>query len=333
MKLHTNSSLGDFQAFLADVYGEANAQLTFEYMLCYLPRTCGYLFKKILDKRVSSSDFVKCVAWLFAISNKLGGNLEASLVSRFPGVCPHCLLAPCACLRTGKKPPHYIPAYKVLEELQAKCNVVLNSGRSLSFSFFAENSRSIYPSNEIIWTFAGPSFHFAKIQEEIAEIHEAYSAYCLEEKGLDAVMAEVADVLAWVLSAWTIALREQSPADEMISIYLRGCPVCTADRCRCKPYHSRSVSLLSEAELLDIREDLEGVRKNGAHADRVDEALQSLMVAATSQDDPISHLAIDQARELLLQITTGSLPDATAPLTQAARSAAQRLLNRLERYR
>ncbi len=329
-RLNTHSPVVSFQRFFDSTYSNSNRSMTFEYMLCYLPRTCGYMFKKTLDKKITSADCVKPIAWLFALANKLGGNLEQSLVSRYPGVCPHCLQAPCSCLRTGKKPPVYMPAYKVLEELQAKANVVLNGGAVLSFGYFIENSRRIYPNNEIIWTFAGPSFHFAKIQEEIAEIHEAYSGYCRKTKPLEAVMAEIADVFAWVLAAWNISIDGQSPADEIISAYLSGCPVCHSQECSCKPYHSRAVSLIDKEVLIEIKNELASIRENGGiTSSKFDDLMQSLDVAASSLDDPISHLAIEQTRETLQQLASGLIVGSA----QNVRLSAKRLLERIDPFR
>lgn len=289
-----------FQDYTKHLYTLANSHHNFEYLYSYLPRTVGYLFKSITDRRVDSADFIKPISWLFAIANYLDGNIEDAVIRRYPACCPYCLQAPCQCQRTHKQPPKYIPAYRVLDELRGKANSIINTTPSITFEYFANNTRLIYPNNEIIWSHAGPGFHFAKILEEIAEIHEAYSAYRKGEKNKEAVMSEVSDVFAWLISAWAIVFPEHVYIDEIKSYYLDGCPVCKTDPCVCTPYGSRPVNLIEIKTLLDVKNKLDDLATLVPESQsQLGEIIRSISVSVDNQDEPTARLSLAQAKDIL----------------------------------
>ncbi|MBX9714423.1 MAG: MazG-like family protein [Pseudomonadaceae bacterium] len=163
-------------------------------------------------------------------------------------------------MQTGKKPASYIPEWKRQEELKNKYNIEINSSSALSINHAVQKINNIYPANRHIWSTVGPVFHFSRILEELGEIHEAYTGFCKEEQPIGNVAEELADVLAWLLSAWGI-LTTSNLSDALITYYYENCPVCHEESCKCKDYASRGQRLVKIEELLEFKQKLEELIK------------------------------------------------------------------------
>lgn len=100
---------------------------------------------------------------------------------------------------------------------------MLNKQHPFTLDFAAKCISSICPNNEVIWYFGGPGHHFSKLAEEVAEVHEAISGFIKGTKRVHAVADEIADVLAWMLGAWSIIYQAKSFDEEMTNYCFQGC--------------------------------------------------------------------------------------------------------------
>lgn len=289
-------SISSFQRRLEELYGKTNSQLSTEYIYGYLSRSLGYLCRNLAHEGASETEFIRPLSWLFALSSKIGCSVENAFISRYPDCCPHCLGLRCICRKTGKKPKQYIPAYEVKNQLLERLDTIRNSGRIISFDSGRKIIANIYPGNEVVWEFAGPWHHIAKLYEEVSEVHEALSGFIVGKTPLAALAEEVADVLAWVLGAWDIRWPERSFDDEFINYYYRGCPVCRNPKtCECRPNSSRSEGLIDPIYLMELKGDLEKLLKTiPTSRSEIEDLIRSAESALEDQNDILMRLTITQ---------------------------------------
>jgi NTP pyrophosphatase (non-canonical NTP hydrolase) len=294
-------TIQQFQLSLDGMYGKANRGQSVEYTFGYLSQTVGYLSKAVSQREATEQDFIRPISWLVATASKVGTDVQDAFISRYPNLCPSCAQPRCVCFRTAKKPPNDMPAYRVKEELYLARNTIINRRSPVTFDFAMACIGSVFPNNEIIWRYAGPGFHFSKVAEEVAEVHEAISGLLTGKKKLSALSDEIADVLAWLLGAWHIALPDKSVDQEIISYYFNGCPVCQRKQCVCSPYSGRPQNLFDSAVLADVEKDLVYLR-DASPEDRqdIEELQKSVRVVVDTQDDPMARLTLNQ---LTLKLT------------------------------
>ena len=209
----------------------------------------------------------------------------------------------CACRKTDKRPIAYIPAYKLKEELFYRASAIHNTGEKTSFQAFADRIDRIYPNNDIIWHFGGPWRHLVKIQEEIAEIHEAYSALEKGRQTIEAVKEEIADSIAWTLSAWRIIYPNDVFDHKFIEYYYGGCPICKEGICTCGPRSERAAELIDKAVISEVKNKLDSL--NGileGHDVEIEELKKSLQAALESGSEPVARHAAKDAKTKLDEI-------------------------------
>ena len=291
-------TISSFQRSLEELYDKTNKDLSLEYIYGYLSRSLGYLCRNLAHKRANETEFIRPLSWLSALSSRIGCSMEKAFVSRYPDCCPHCLELTCICRKTGKQPREYIPAYEVRNKLEERYNTVINSGRIISFDVGRKIVATVYPGNEIAWEYGGPWHHIAKLYEEVSEVHEAVSGFISGKKTLAAVEEEIADVLAWVLGAWEIHLSDRSLDKEFVNYYYKGCPVCGAKPCTCKPNSSRAEGLVDPSYLTQLKADLERLARQipADHITEVDDLIRSADAALQDQNDILMRLTISQVR-------------------------------------
>ncbi|MGA7240591.1 MAG: hypothetical protein WBY44_33210, partial [Bryobacteraceae bacterium] len=284
-----------FQLSLDQIYAKVNCDRSVEYMFGYLCRTAGYLSKAVSQRDAKEKDFIRPISWLFSMASKIGIDVEDAFISRYPNLCPSCVQSQCVCFKTHKKPPKYMPAYRVKEDLGLARNLIANQRTPVTLDTAKGWIASVFPNNEVIWHYGGPGFHFSKVAEEIAEVHEAYSGLLTGKKRLVAVSDEIADVLAWLLGAWHITLPDKSVDHEIINYYFNGCPVCLHMICSCKSYSGRAQNLFDPSVLAEVAKDLAHLR-DVSPADKVlvEELQQSLGVVIATEDDPLARLTLQQ---------------------------------------
>jgi hypothetical protein len=299
----SSPSVDSFQEKLSLIYKNTNKRLSLEYMYGYLSRTSAYLSKKVIQGTSTKEDFIRPLSWLCSLSSKLGIRLQMSFVARFPERCPSCGQRVCVCMHTGKKPPENQPAYRIKEELEAKQQDISQSNTVISFDWSARTVAAIYPANEILWRRVGPMLHFLKLQEEIGEIHESMVSIITKTKDIRAVSDEIADVLGWLISAWSIAYPQNSIDHELINYYYNGCPACCKETCICQPYLSRATNLFDLDTVRELAKTLENIAKSSPdYRVELTELYRSVSAVLETQDDPLARLTLFQVTSVMDQL-------------------------------
>ena len=164
-------------------------------------------------------------------------------------------------------------------------------------------SDEVYPNNKIIWEYGGPWRHLVKIQEEVAEIHEAFSGVIIGKRPQSLLAEEVADAFAWIMSAWQIVFSPKSFHDDFIDYYKNGCPVCLNHPCTCRKRSERSVEFINPKIFAELREKLQNLTDEINLKDsEIDELKKSLSAAEKNQSEPIARGAVEQTRKGLEKI-------------------------------
>jgi len=245
-------SFSTFSKKINELYAEVNKDRDFEYMYSYLCRNSSYLSRSILRNGDSKLFFAKSFSWLFSVAGKMEVDLGMAFRKKFPGVCPYCVAVPCQCNETHKAPVNNIPAYAVREELNDKYHTDINASADLSLEKAIARVSAIYPANKAIWKSFGSFYHFSRLFEELGEVHEAYSSF-IKTKDKVNLEEELADVTAWLLSAWGIHHQSESLSDWLRDYYMNNCPVCKGSPCTCKEYSDRPQMLADKASLEEVK--------------------------------------------------------------------------------
>ncbi len=298
-----NFDLTFYQKYLEELYRNINKLRDFEDLYGYLDRTSGYLGKAVLSRSQDEKTFVLPISWLFSVSTILKIDLQEAFLKKFPGACPYCLEKQCICFKTGKTPYKSIPAWKMKEEMSFKYETIRNTVKVINFDAAVKNVMDIFPVNEAIWHFAGAWHHIAKIHEEIAEIHEAYSSHRKGEKKLEAVAEEVADVLAWMIGAWGIINPNKSLDDAFIDYYFEGCPLCKSLPCKCDLYDSRPDSLIDFKSLALLKDKLDTlVAILPKYQEDISELIKSYEYVLETHNAPMAKVSVSQTKAKLEKI-------------------------------
>jgi len=302
-------SISDIQSYLKQLYSSKNDARSIEYLYCYLFRNASYLSRVIGEKRDPKDNFIKTLSWLFAISNKLKVNLEDVFVRKYPNICPYCLVKPCICVKTGKKPVHYIPEWKAAEEVANFYNVAKSSVPSLGIDKAVTGINDLYPANKHIWNATGPAYQFYRILEELGEVHEAYSAFVRGDRKKEAIEDEIADIFAWLLSSWGIAHESISLQDAFISYYYKGCPVCHLNPCECADHSDRGERLVEISELISFKKKIEELCiLLPEYNDKLSISVQSLNAVAESKSTVSAVRSVKQTTAVLEQVAATFKP-------------------------
>jgi len=245
--------------------------------------------------------FIRALSWLFAIGPQVGVNVVEAYLERFPTVCYYCISAPCVCHRTGKQPYRPMPAYKVQDERAAFSNIVAHKVQyeniAIDYDWIKNNICSIYPNNEILWYHSGPGFHFTKLLEEMAELHQALSKWEGGDNRLANVATELADVFAWIVATWQLAMPGKNLREEFITHYYEGCPVCNGFPCSCGSRRERSSGIVTLPQLRELSkrlDELSGVL--GSRKNELQDIKASIEKAIDSKDEQVAVQAVAQTK-------------------------------------
>lgn len=241
-----------FAMKINEIYGEVNKGRDFEYIYSYLCRNSSYLSRSILRDGDSRLFFAKSFSWLFSVAAKLEIDLGDVFRKKYPGVCPYCITSPCQCNETHRAPAKDIAAHAVRYSLTNMYYTDINSSAELSLEKAISRMGEIYPANKAIWKTFGSFYHFSRLFEELGEVHEAYSSYKKNGEKLK-LEEELADVTAWLLSAWGIHHKSGSLSDCLMDYYIDNCPVCKKPSCVCNEYSDRPQMLADKASLEEIK--------------------------------------------------------------------------------
>ncbi len=254
-KLHT---INDYQTFLANMYSVANENKDPDYIYSFLVRKVSFLSRAILRDGEYEKSFIQSLSWLFTLASKFDINLNEAFYKKFPDACPYCLKSPCECVQTHKQPAGNLAAYAARHELNEKF-LSLRNNNTLSrraIDKAVTNINDIYPSNGSVWKIFGSFYHFSRIFEELGETQEAYSAVIKNSGNVSNLAEEIADVAAWIFSAWGIKCQNTSLGDAFKDYYLDGCPVCKKNICECDSYSGRTESMATDKDLEQIKKQL-----------------------------------------------------------------------------
>lgn len=298
MKDYNLNKLNDFQRYFEDLYGNINNERDWQEIYGYLSRTTGYLTKTLVKKRATEQDFVRPISWLFALASKLDISLEDAYIKKFPGICPYCIEPLCCCHTTNKQPKRQMVPFRILEKRNEQHTVYARASER-TFNSFARNTVAIYPGNQVIWQFAGPWMNCAKLFEEVAELQEAIAKHKIEEKTIDNVTEEFADVFAWILSAWTSSYPDLDLADVIKNYFYEDCPVCKSLPCACQRDDARLQSLIDAKVYAELRGEFEELTSL-AKAEGIDlsDLIESLKSIETNQNETVANATITHAKSV-----------------------------------
>lgn len=321
MKIKEIDSINDYQAYFNYLYGEANSLRDWQEIFGYISRTTGYLSRGLIKGKYNESDFIRPVSWLFALANELDVSLQDSFYRKYPNICHYCLERVCCCFRTQKLPLKYWPAYKLIEEREVQFEVVKNNRAPKNFDNAVTNISTIYPNNEVVWHFSGPWMNCSKLFEEVAELHEAVCKYLSGKKNKSNVEEEIADVLAWIISAWVSAYRGKSLDEGFISYFYNGCPVCHKDPCQCQKYDSRIQGLVDPEKFKKLRNLFEELEAVSPHAvSDIEDLITSLKAVEDTQDEAVANAAISEAKNKVSNLNLKDKLDVTEDTAKKAAS-------------
>jgi diguanylate cyclase (GGDEF)-like protein len=252
--------LNEWVRMLHSIYGLSQnyARTEFE-ILAHLSEVTGafgkFLFKvKQPDRAI---EFLpKMFGWSVALAKKVMGeraNLEEMLLTKYPGVCPYCISAPCSC-KPGLKEP--IDEGRVRDAYFREANA-----QRRSLNDFQAMFRKIYEKSwGLVNVEAGTAEAlialqkiYTRIIEEVSEVGESVRFVHLYPSHFS---NELADYLAWTF-AIASSVHKATPKKDAILIedllwpaYPGVCMVCMLDICDCRPSPVRE--LLSKPSLRDL---------------------------------------------------------------------------------
>lgn len=300
-------SISELQNFLQAIYGEKNNKQSFEYIYSFASHNCAYLARSIEKNASSDPYFISSFSWICALGSYLDINLEKAFYKKFPNCCPYCLERVCICLSSGKTSLKFKNQRAAKAERENLYRTVCQSKQDLSKT--AKTLNSIYPSNRAVWSIHSHHYQFSRLFEELGEIYEAYCLYKTNgEKYLLAISEEIADCIAWLLSAWDIKNPDTPFTDAFLSYYSQDCPACIKSPCECKDHYAKNKSLHSEQDLNRLLESLGNLSK------------------ALKLDSPKS-ASISSALELI-EMATKELQESTKDTTSDIKAA----INRNDNY-
>ena len=240
--ISTTSSLADFQAHHAGIYGVTNARhftaLTITTRIGRYASRMSKINRKGIRTEKMFCYLAHVISWTFAAATSLRLNLEDELLTHFPGRCPYCGRFPC----DGEPANH---ATGRIQGLTFTPDFV----KPQSFDGLQVMMQQIYPHNilsDSVHHLAGEEVH------EFAEAVENYSGHPTSGMFVK-VREELVDVFANTLAVGN-CLKYSMPV-AFIEWFGDGCPHCHESQCRCgytvagTGVHSTSVEKLSSARV------------------------------------------------------------------------------------
>ena len=327
-----NLSVEDYQNYIRELYSRTNENRDFANIYGYLHRNIGNLGKSLQKDDNDQSKFVSPISWMFSLANRLDFNLLEALIKKFPGFCPYCYEKTCICYKTEKQAPTSMSLEDMQEAMYYKWEEVKSSLGGFNLDKAVEFIANIYPNNEIIWIASGYQQHLLKIHQEMTEIHEAHSKYDRSRKKnhspdtknlLVPVMDEVADVFAWILSAWSIKFPEDSLDRAFKKYYIEGCDVCGDEPCTCERSDSPSEALFDFDKLTELEKDLKKLAFLFTdHENEYRDLLGAYGKVTNTQRESIAYAALNRTKAILEKTqATATIVDTEGASSKALLSA------------
>jgi hypothetical protein len=208
-------------------------------------------------------------------------------------------------LETNKKPASGIAAHKIPDELFFTSHGMRSE--SHTFDSLGKMFAEIYPNNNVEWRAIGAWKHTTKLSEELAEVHEAYSRHVSAKKPIEAVKEEIADLFAWLISAWALAGITETTDDAFIQYFISGCPVCGKEKkCECNKFLGKRTNLVDPKAIEELRKLFVSFAKSaGGSAEEIEEVSASLVAAEKTQNEPIARTAVLETRAKIEKLEEG----------------------------
>lgn len=297
-----NLNFSTFAEKVNNLYGDINKDRSFEYIYAYLCRNSSYLSRSILRDGDSKLFFARSFSWLFSIAGKLEINLGEAFRKKYPGACPYCIGTTCVCNETHRQPVNGVPVHVARSSLRNMYYTDKNNFAELDLDKAISRMGTIYPANRAIWKAFGSFYHFSRLFEELGEVHEAYSSYIKSGEKIN-IEEELADVTAWLLSAWGIYHDSKSLSDWLMDYYIDGCPVCKTPSCVCSEYSDRPQMLADKASLEEIKARIsELIQINPDCKGEIELVLSSVDVALETNSTVDAKQAVGSVRRALLRV-------------------------------
>ncbi|UQW76294.1 hypothetical protein [Pseudomonas avellanae] len=258
-------------------------------------------------------------------------DLGEAFRKKFPKVCPYCLAQVCQCAETHRAPVNNLPVHAVRGELTAKYDAQKRSFPELALDNGVVIISVIYPANKAIWNAYGSFYHFARLFEELGEVHEAYSNF--RKTGITVGLEEeLADVTAWLLSAWGIHQKNASLSDCLIDYYFDNCPVCKKPACICQEYSDRSQMLSDKASLELVKSQIVKLLDLDPGLYReINDLVQSMDQAILTTSTVDAKQAVSSARKVLLGVESAvHAADGLAGRTSKVVTAIQSIMTTID---
>jgi NTP pyrophosphatase (non-canonical NTP hydrolase) len=212
--IRNNYSLAEFQKMNGRIYLLVNDRCyESTEMFSRLHHHITQVLKAVRKEKYDTIEYQLCMAfsWSLALANRFHINLEEEMWERFPGHCPYCLQAPCACKDRAKN------RQKTIGKPLGK--------RPASLFGCQRMFAKIYP-NAVI----NSAIHLA---EEAGEVNEAIRNYMAthETEWFGKIALELVDAITHIFSV--ASCLKLNLAASMVGYFSKGCPGCNKLPCSC----------------------------------------------------------------------------------------------------
>ncbi len=237
MLFSKGQTLNQWAQMLQYIYGRTQNYDRSKYeVFSHLTEVTGAFGRHLLkrkDIRQACEFLPKLFSWSVALDFCLKGstaNLEQTLLSKFPGVCPYCREWRCECAKYERKPSMDVDA--LVECFRKNGPTITRRSPSDFQAAFGTIYGHTWPTENDPH---GLTALYAHLVEELAEIAEAMRFAHLYPTNFD---NEIADFLAWWFAIVSTITEEARPLDAneiLWRAYPGICLACGLDVCDCRP--------------------------------------------------------------------------------------------------
>jgi NTP pyrophosphatase (non-canonical NTP hydrolase) len=171
------------------------------------------ILKAVRKENYITVDYDICSAfsWSLALADRFHFDLADEMWKRYPGFCPYCLSAPCACKERRKNRQRFAGKFK------GKRPVVIQEWQKMFWS--------IYPN-----ALQNSAIHLA---EEAGEVDEALRNYIAthEKDWFIKVVEELVDLVTNIFAV--ASCLHIDLAVSLVAYFAKGCPACKTNPCKC----------------------------------------------------------------------------------------------------
>lgn len=215
--LKPDTSMGEYQRFIQEVYGDLNVR-HFD-SLDLLTNTQRFLMRGMKGIRKNDTEkivenLIISMGWFLSLMNRLNISLEEVIWQRFPYLCSYCGYAPCVC--------------KAKKVLSRQSVVVDDTRKPTTLAAFQLMFQDIYPREKRTLEHAG--IHLA---EELGEVSEAFLFFrgTHDEQAYTNFTRESADLMSCYFGVFNSL--DTSLSERVASYYSNNCHKCHQGPCQC----------------------------------------------------------------------------------------------------